>query len=250
MSTVISSLPLELTDPGSYTLQEDLVGPPGEYSLKISAAAVSLDLGGHTLTSHADVAILLSAPEFSLRNGRLKTGQLALAPEPHIRADHCLLENLQVEGGLFVGGGHLYAKSCKVFGGAFGIKAGLEARIQDCEISGCLLGLEVGAGSSVENCHISGCEEGVYSYGAREAPSHLERVIVVECEGLGLRLDGPGVLHRCEAHNNGKSEPSGGILAGPAAVVTDCEAYGNQGGDIGIVEPCEFSANRTSDGSG
>ncbi len=250
MSHVISSLPLEILESGEYVLAANLLGPPGEYSLKISAPAVSIDLAGHCLESQAEVAILLSAAEFSLRGGQVKAGQLALAPEPHVRADHCLLEDLEVQGGLFVGGRQLFAKGCKVSGGAFGIKAGTEARIQQCEISGCFLGLEVGAGSTVESCQVSHCEEGVYAYGARETPSHLEQVIVLECEGLGLRLDGPGVLQRCEAHNNGKSEPAGGILAGPAAVVKDCEAYGNEGGDIAIVEPCELTGNQTSDGSG
>ena len=250
MSITISSLPYEITAPGSYRLDQDLQGPAGEYSLKVSARAVCLDLAGHTLESQAEAAILLSSGEFSLKGGRIKASQLALAPEPHIRADHCVLENLQVEGGLFVGGDHLYAKGCKVQGGAYGIKANLEAHIHDCEISGCLLGLEVGAGSRVEDCQIRDCEEGVYAYGTREAACQLERVLVVECHGLGLRMDGPGVLNRCEAHNNGRSEPSGGILAGPATLVKECEAYGNQGGDIGVVEPCELSDNRTSDGSG
>ena len=250
MSQVIHCLPFEIAAPGLYILEGDLSGPAGEYSLKVTAPAVTVDLAGHTLASQADIAILLCAAEFSLKNGTLKAEQLALAPEPHVRADHCVLENLRVQGGLFVGGQHLYAKNCVVQGGTYGIKADQQARLQDCEVSECLLGIEVGAGSTVQDCRVQACEEGVYAYGARELPSHLERVIVIECQGLGLRLDGPGVLERCEAHNNGLSEPAGGILAGPATLVKECEAYGNQGGDIGVVEPCELSENLTSDGSG
>jgi hypothetical protein len=249
-SIAISSLPYEVLAPGSYHLESDLEGAEGAYALRVSAAAVSLDLRGFSLRSLAEVAILLNAPELSLRGGKLLAGQLALAPEPHVRADHCMLEDLDVEGGLFVGGQHLLARRCQVRGGAYGLKAGSHARIEACSVSDCLLGLEVGAGSEVHDCTVSGCEEGVYAYGSREEPCHLERVVVYECRGLGLRLDGPGTLLRCEAHNNGHEEPAGGVLAGPAALVRECEAYGNRGGDIAIVEPCELVGNRSSDGSG
>lgn len=249
-SKAIASLPWEITDSGTYHLEQDLVGPPGEYSLRISAPAVTIDFRGNSLSSQADVAILLNAAEFSLKNGKLLAHQSALVPEPHLRADHCVLENLEVEGGLFIGGQSLIANDCSVRGGAFGIKAGEQARLTRCSIHECLLGIEVAAGSVIEDCLVKNCEEGAYAFGSREFPCHLERVVVYESDGLGLRLDGPGTLYRCEAHHNGRSEPSGGILAGPAAVVKECEAYGNAGGDIAVVEPCELIDNRTSDGSG
>lgn len=250
MSTAISLLPLEILRSGAYHLESDLEAPPGSYGLRVSAPAVTIDLRGFTLRSQAEVAILLNAPELSLRAGTIAATELALAPEPHVRADHCVLEDLDVTGGLFVGGQGLLARRCRVRGGAFGIKAGGGARLSDCQVSDCLLGLEVAAGSQVQDCSVRACEEGVYAYGSRQAPCQLERVVVYECQGLGLRLDGPGTLLRCEAHNNGQTDPAGGILAGPAARVSDCEAYGNAGGDIAIVEPCELSGNRSSDGTG
>jgi hypothetical protein len=246
---LIDTLPFEVTRAGHYQLAASLQGPPGDFSLKISAPAVTLDLAGFTLQSQAEVAILLNAPEFSLRNGRIAGSVMGLVAEPHVHADHCILEDLEVEGGLFVGGSSLLARRCQVKGGTYGLKAGVSARISDCEMSDCLIGLEVGAGSEVLDCRISQCEEGVYAYGSSQAPCHLKNVLVLECRGLGLRLDGPGVLESCEAHNNGREDPAGGILAGPAATVKNCQAYGNQGGDIAIVDPCELSGNRTSDGS-
>lgn len=250
MSRAITSLPAELTEGGQYHLEADLEGPAGDYSLRISAPAVTVDLQGFTLRSKADVAILLNAAEFSLRGGAVEAGGVALAPEPHIHADHCVLEDLVVSGGLFVGGRGLLATRCQVRGGAFGIKAGESAQLSHCAAEACFLGLEVAAGSRIESCTVRECEEGVYAYGSRDLPCHLEGVVVYECRGLGLRLDGPGTLLRCEAHHNGQDEPAGGLLAGPAAAVRDCEAFGNAGGDIAIVEPCELSGNRTSDGSG
>ena len=252
MSIAITILPFEIQHGGDYHLDADLEGGAGEFALRVSAPAVNLDLRGHTLRSQAQVAILLNAAELSLRGGRVlaPVGGVAVAPEPHVRADHCILEDLEIEGGLFIGGTNLLAQRCQVRGGAFGVKAGTHARLAHCSVSECMLGLEVGAGSEVKDFTARSCDEGVYAYGSREEPCHLERVVVYECRGLGLRLDGPGTLLRCEAHHNGQEEPAGGLLAGPAATIKECEAYGNAGGDIAIVEPCELAGNRTSDGSG
>lgn len=250
-SLLISALPFEIKEPGDYHLQDDLHGPEGDFALNVAAENVSLDLRGFTLSSDAETTLLLSAPRFSLRRGVLKGAGLALVAAPHISADGCLMEDLEVEGGLFVGGRALTCRRLEVRGGTYGIKAGEEAHLSHCKVEDCLLlGVEVAAGSRMERCTVKTCEEGVYAFGSREQPSHLEKVVVYECRGLGLRLDGPGVLHECEAHHNGREEPSGGILAGPASVVRQCEAYHNNGGDIAVVEPCELSSNRTSDGSG
>ena len=219
----------------------------GEYALKITTPGVELDLNGHTLCNQSGTTILLEATDFKLTNGTLKGSTIALVSAPHIRPDRCQLIDLVVEGVLFLGGGdHLVAKRCHVIGATHGIRAGLYAEIEDCEVSGAILGVEVGAGSTVLRTKVTHCEEGIYAYGNREKPVHLEKLLVYECDGLGLRLDGPGIALKCEVHNNGRVEPAGGILAGPASVVRECEAYGNQGGDISVVEPCELVDNRVS----
>lgn len=249
-STLITSLPFEITEPGSYHLESDLSGPRGEYGLKVSAENVSLDLRGHTLSSDAETVLLLFAPKFTLRSGTLKGRGPALSAAPHIKADECLLEDLEVKGGLFIGGRALVCRRVSVRGGSFGIRAGEEGRLSHCSVEGCLLGIEVGAGSHMERCTVKECEEGVYAFGSHFEPTYLEYVVVYECKGLGLYLDGPGVMRYCEAHHNGKETGCGGIMAGPASVVSHCEAYNNQGLDISVVDPCELDHNRTSDGSG
>lgn len=246
MSKLISSLPFCIHEPGRYALSESLSLHSGEYALKIEANEVHLDLNGHTLENKGGMAILLEATDFSLCNGTLKGSPIALISSPHIRPDRCHLADLQVEGAVYLGGDHLCAERCTVEGSTQGIHGGLHSKVSDCEISGALLGLEVGAGSEVLTTKVSHCEEGVYAYGSRENPVHLEKLLVYECGGLGVRLDGPGLALRCEVHNNGRSEPAGGILAGPASVVRECEAYGNKGGDISIVEPCELIDNQVS----
>ena len=250
MSTAILSLPCELSTPGDYHLEGDLRSEGGEHALKVSAEGVRVDLRGYSLQSDAESVILLEASDFTAVNGSILGQGIALVAAPHVRADRCLLQEIRTRGGLFVGGRALTCRGVKVQGGAFGIKGGEESHLSGCEVEECLLGIEVGAGSRLERCTVKNCEEGVYAFGSREMPSHLERVVVYECAALGLRLDGPGVVIHCEAHNNGREEAAGGILAGPASVVSHCEAYGNGGGDIGIVEPCELDHNRTSDGSG
>lgn len=251
MSILIDQLPYTVSEPGEYHLESDLVGSEGDYALRITASGVSVHLRGHTLVSSAGVGILLEASAFALRGGRLEASSgVALAPSPHVNADDCVLEELVVKGGLFLGARGLRAERVTVKGGVFGIKGGEASILRECRVEGACLGIEVGAGSRLERCTVAYCEEGVYAYGSRECPSHLERVVVYECEGIGLRLDGPGVLYACEAHNNGHREPAGGILAGPASLVQECQAFGNEGGDIVIVEPCELASNQTSDGSG
>lgn len=250
MSTAITSLPWEIDAPGHYHLESDLSCQGGEHALRVTAEGVRLDLRGLSLEGDAESLILLEASDFSLINGRLLGEGIALVAAPHVKADRCLFEGIDARGGLFVGGRALTCRGVKVQGGAFGIKGGEESHLSGCEVKECLLGIEAGAGSRLERCTVKSCEEGVYVFGTREMPSHLERVVVYECAALGLRLDGPGVVVHCEAHNNGREEAAGGILAGPASVVSHCEAYGNGGGDIGIVEPCELDHNRTSDGSG
>lgn len=247
MPNLINSLPFIIDEPGNYLLTDSLIMESGEYALKVTVPGVDIDLDGYTLCNKSGTTILLEATDFSLQNGTLKGSTIALVSAPHIRPDRCQLVDLTVEGVLFLGGGdHLLAERCVVIGATHGIRAGLHAKIYDCEVSGAILGVEVGAGSEVMRTKVTHCEEGVYAYGNREKPVHLERLLIYECDGLGLRLDGPGIAWKCEVHNNGRAEASGGILAGPASIVRECEAYGNQGGDIAIVEPCELVDNRVS----
>lgn len=246
MSTSISQLPYLVESPGDYHLAESLSLATGEYAVKIAADGASLDLRGHTLENRDGIAVLLEATRFSLRNGCLKSQSIALISSPHIRPNHCRLSDLVVQGVLYSGGDHLIAERCRVVSPTQGIRGGLHCSISDCEVSGALLGVEVGAGSEVLRTTVRNCEEGVYAYGSREHPVHLEKLLVLDCSGLGLRLDGPGTAFRCEVHNNGQVEPAGGILAGPASVVRECEAYGNNGGDISVVEPCELVDNRVT----
>lgn len=242
----ISKLPHIIDQPGDYTLSESLSLDSGEYAVKVTAGDVSLDLGTHTLENKAGVTILLEATDFTLKNGTLKGSSIALISSPHVRPDRCRLADLVVDGVLYLGGDYLVAERISVTGASQGIRGGLHSKISDCSVSGAILGVEVGAGSEIVRTKVTGCEEGVYAYGNRQHPVHLEKLLIYECDGLGLRLDGPGLAYRCEVHNNGKTQPTGGILAGPASVVRECEAYGNNGGDIAVVEPCELIDNRVT----
>ena len=246
MPEQISKLPHTIEKPGDYKLGESLTLESGEYALKVTVPGVNLDLGTFTLENKVGITILLEAGDFSICNGTLKGSSIALISAPHIRPDRCRLSDLKVNGVLYLGGDYLVVERCIVVGATQGIRGGLHCKISDCEVSGAILGVEVGAGSDVSKTTVTQCEEGVYAYGNREFPVHLEKLLVYDCEGLGLRLDGPGMALRCEVHNNGRLHPAGGILAGPASVVRECEAYGNRGGDISVVDPCELIDNRVT----
>ena len=188
VSKTITSLPQDITEPGTYELSESLCLESGEYALKICQPGVTLDLASHTLSAKSGITILLEATDFTLRNGVLKGSSLALVPSPHIRPDRCHLSDLEVDGVLFLGGDHLVVERCTVVGATHGIRAGLHAKISDCEVSGALLGVEVGAGSEVLRTKVTHCEEGVYAYGNREAPVHLELTTRVASSKLKMRL--------------------------------------------------------------
>jgi hypothetical protein len=250
VSQAISNIPWEIDQPGQYHLTTSLHSDVGDFAIKVCASDVALDLRGHTLSFLDGTTVLLCGERFTLSHGTVKGTPLAIAPEPHLRAHDCHFHDLTIEGGLFAGGDRTLVHRCKVTGGSYGIRLGTHSQVEECEVKSAFVGIEVGAGSEIRGCQIWECEDGVYAFGSREAPSFLEKVIVCECRGNGIRLDGPGELYRCEAHNNGKEHETGGILAGPATAIRECEAYQNKGGDILIVDPCELSGNRTSDGSG
>jgi parallel beta helix pectate lyase-like protein len=250
MSQPLSNIPLEIDQPGRYHLTASLHSDEGDFAIKVSASDVALDLRGHSLSFDNGTTILLCGERFTLSHGTVRGTPLAIASEPSFRSHDCHFHDLHIFGGLFAAGDLTLVHRCKVEGGSYGIRLGKKSQVEGCEVEGAYVGIEVGAGSEVRGCQVRECEDGVYAFGTREAPSFLEKLVVYECAGLGIRLDGPGELYRCEAHNNGKEHARGGIHAGPASSVKECEAYGNIGGDIIIVTPCELTDNQTSDGTG
>jgi len=222
----------------------------GEFALKIEAEGVTVDLAGHTIESQCEVAVLVNAPCLSLFNGVLQSSHVALATEPRQQAHNSRFSQLEVTGDIHLPSDHLVFESCRVRAQSYGIHAGRSALISGCRIQGAILGVEVGPGSTVVASEISECEDGLYALGAREQSCTIERVTVKNCRGLGLCLDGPGRVLRCQVHGNGTELHSGGILAGPASIVEECRAWDNLGGDIRTVDPTELRNNETSDGTG
>lgn len=242
----ITRVPFEITESGRYTLGSDLEATEGEYALKISASNVSLDLRGFTLKAAGTVAVLVNEGGFALFNGTIQAQAITLTSEPHCRAPGGKYSDLVLEGDVHLPWDNLIFERCRVSGWSYGIHAGPEAFLSHCQVSGATLGIEVGPGSSVLDCQVEYCEDGVYALAAREKPGRIERTQVLFCRGLGLRLDGPGEVVGCHVRDNGRELETGGILAGPGALVRDCEALDNLGGDINVVEPTELRNNKVS----
>lgn len=246
-ATEITALPYQITRPGLYHLAANLTYTGTDYAISILASGVSLDLKEHSLTSQGQAAILINAPKVAITNGTIVSDCLAIVSDPQFKEYGCKLIKLNLVGGIVYSSSGLQVKDCKVQGGLYGIKAGSSALLSNCHVSSAeLLGIEVEAGSKLVSCTVCNCYEGVYAYGSNQGPCYLERIIVYRCQGLGLRMDGPGTLFLCEAHHNGLAEPAGGILAGPASILRQCQAYSNGGADISTVGPCELSDNHTS----
>lgn len=247
MPTTINTLPAELSEPGQYKLAGSL-SATGDYALKISGPNITIDLAGHRLEANGPVAILANAPGLSVYGGEIRCEAVAVASEPQYNAHNSRFSNLKVRGDIHLPSDHLIFENCDLGGWAYGVHAGSHALVSRCQVSGSTLGIEVGPGSSVVHCQVKHCEDGVYALAMGEFPCLLESVEVRHCRGLGLRLDGPGRVVSCVVCENGTELESGGILAGPGALVENCTALDNLGGDINIVEPTQLVNNRTTTG--
>lgn len=242
----ISQLPLLIEKSGNYRLENSLKCSQEVLSLEVSASNVTIDLNGYCLESESETAILVHGDGFSLRNGSVKAQGVAISTLPAHRAQGGKFKDLKIQGDVHLSGSHMTFENCQVEGRSYGLHLGPHALISDCQVTQAFLGIEVGPGSVLNRCRVTDCDEGVYAFGSREEPSQLSELTVSNCRGLGVRMDGPGTVERCQISGNGKETQEGGLLAGPASVVRDCVVIDNLGGDILTVDPVELSNNQTS----
>lgn len=204
-----SDLPLTITAPGLYVLEED-IDAAGAGGITISADGVTLDLRGHSLRNGSGPGILTSGSRKNLevRNGTVSgwgaTG-VFLA-----NADNSLVINVRAEGnglgGILVGDDSAVIDSLARSNLGDGIRGGVS-----CTITGCTatlngnVGIYFLAGSIVTGCAVrTNSTAGIFA------------------------ANGSTVMG-CTAYSNGTD----GIHATTGSVVTDCTA--SLSGDDGIV---------------
>ena len=152
--TIVTNLPFNITNSGSYYLVRTLTGSDGNYGIAIAANEVKLDLNGFSLngTSNSLSAILVTAPteNISIRNGVIRNwGQFGVEATNGI--DVVIMDVKAFGngyGGLYVGQNAIMER-CSVYGCGFaggamghnppwndGIQVGSFSTIKDCKIRG------------------------------------------------------------------------------------------------------------------
>lgn len=201
--TPLATLPVTLTNAGSYYLTTNLVGAPGQNGITINADQVTLDLNGFALLGAGGSLNALHAPaarrNIVVRNGTIRGwAQAAVALT---NSTGVVLEHLRVEAN------------------GSGLLAGDQSVVRSCVVIGNtnLAGIRVGHGAVVEDC------------------------LVISNAFQGVLAGDRAQVRRCSALANGRVG-NDGIATGRGALVEQCVASdngdpnGSQGGGIAVEE--------------
>ncbi len=174
--TPISSLPITITNSGSYYLTTNLTGNPG--GITIDSSGVTLDLMGFELVGGTGVGIFVNTPDFGRTNIAVRNGTVRSWSGHGIDANFAVspqLESLRVSGngthGIRTGPGSLVT-GCTAFGNSSnGIVVDVGSKISNCaarknagdgiqaadgsEVSACIATDNTGDGIEVHSsCHV------------------------------------------------------------------------------------------------
>jgi parallel beta-helix repeat protein len=251
--TVITSLPYNITQPGSYVLNSNLTGVGGQDGIAVNAANVTIDLQGFELrgVSGSPSGIVILADNVEVRNGTIRDWH---------------------DFGVWAGLSELVVDDVRFFGNGGGVWAGGRASVRDCQVTGPATfpvtpqaGITVGDSSTVVNCvSENNGAGGIYAPGKANVITNttVRNNVGVEIlagagttlenctadgnstTGNGIEVGDDSVVRGCTATNNGGD----GILAGFATTIEDCISAGNTGDGIevghnGIVRGCTARNN-------
>jgi hypothetical protein len=243
----IKSLPFTISAPGSYYLQESLMGGSGASGITIRASHVTLDLMGFALVGAPGSlhGIDVEGPQSNLtiHNGSISSwgGDGIDAAE----AVHSRIEDLRASnnGGLGLSAGmHSIVSRCSAQGnGASGISASHFSTLSECtSAENTQTGFLVGAGSVVVQC--TARDNGLDGIWAGDSSSVVECTSVRNA-GYGIRAHEAAAVLRCMADSNHV-----GIRVGTGSSVQDCVASSSEDDGIqhdgsGLVTGCSAAAN-------
>jgi len=225
--TPISSLPVTITQPGSYYLTTNLAGIAGSHGITITGARVTLDLMGFELRGVAGALsgiFLNGASSPHIRNGNI-TGW----PQDGINGNNGgggAIEELRVSNnaryGISFNSGSQVHK-CIVFGnGDVGILLSNDVEVDDCVASGNgTHGIQAGTGSTIRRCLTVG------NAAAGITGSGIDGLNIVECNaefnGSGIATLGQTIVKDSISRSNRVA----GISVGPGSLVAGCNASDN-----------------------
>jgi len=229
--TPIASLPLTISQPGSYYLTRDLSVAAGN-AILVTAPDVTIDLNGFTIrnTGLADRGVFANADALRLRvrNGSIRDfrfqGILAQARSASI--DRVRVTVVDVNGGgIELRGDHGVILACTATGSApTPLGVGLEARgeassIRSSSAVGFSINVTGGKGSLIARCRTSGGVTGILaSTGSRIVDSASFRNA-----GSGFSIGPSGAVDGCIARQN----TTGFSALNTSSTFDNCTARGN-----------------------
>jgi parallel beta-helix repeat protein len=234
MQTAIraASLPLSITSPGLYVLEED-VDAAGSSGILILVGDVTIDLRGHSLRNGTGDGIVAGAviQNVAVKNGSV-SGWSSDGVDLAAAADSQIV-GIRSQGngitGIRIGAGGL-VKECTARGnGFYGIEAvGSGTVISESVAStNTQTGIQLNTGpTTVTRC--TSHANGANGIGGNAGVATVTDCAVRDNGTTGINVSAGSLVSRCTAYGNGTSGAGDGIAVSTAGSVTDCNASQNQ----------------------
>jgi len=239
--TAISSLPLVISQPGSYYLTQNLVIPPSQVGISINASNVTLDLRGFTLqgngTSSDAITVWSSSAGVTIRNGAINNinghGIYAAAGAADL-APGMTVEDVRVTSvagrGISCSRGATINR-CYVNAAEFGIRSGYSSKVLDSTVEFARhTAFNIEGGSTVANCvsaGTGGTTGGGHAF-VLGAGSTATNCVARSNQGAGFTTLSQCLLQGCSSTNNN----GGGFILGTDDRMETCSAIGNTGAGV------------------
>jgi Right handed beta helix region len=219
----ISSVPITITNAGSYYLTTNLTGAAGQAGINIATDNVTIDLNGFGLyggaSSGSGVVNGIARTNIVVRNGIISGwngGGISCG-----LANNGCFEHLQVAnnpgGGLSAGPGCVVQNCVAQANGGNGISSAFGITVKDCSaFTNSAGGISVGLGSLVVHCNSAN-----------------------SANGVGINVGAYSQVLNCVSDSNGGS----GINIGFGSIVKGCMAAKNTGAGISAADDCRVVDN-------
>ncbi len=205
--TPISSLPVTITQSGSYYLTTNLIGVAAQQGISINASDVVLDLNGFALigVSNSLNGILVGSTRenITIQNGSVRNWG-STGVEAFYSGRNCLFSSLHA-----------------AYNGFDGLRAGTNSLVTQCTTHGnAASGIAVNSGTVIIGCSSrSNAFFGFYT----DSGCTLQNCVASENAGSGIYTIYGSTITACAARANG----SYGIEIGSACLLKDSTAAGN-----------------------
>jgi parallel beta-helix repeat protein len=248
--TPISSLPVTLSQPGSYYLTTNLVGAAGLHGITITGPRITLDLMGFELRGvpgSLSGIFLNPATSPHIRNGNIVSwGQDGINGN---NGGGGVIEELRVSSntryGISFNSGSQIRKCIVFSNGDVGLLLSNDVQVDDCVASGNgTHGIQAGTGSTIRRCLAVG------NSAAGITGSGIDGLNIIECNAeynsSGIATLGQTIVKDSFSRSNRVA----GIAVGPGSLVVGCNASDNGTNGITVDFGCTVQGCITENNNG